>query len=534
QPKDGREFGGRWVVTGTHPITQGVPLEALPQEQMQTQKYQLAPGAEALITLAPRNVPVVAVRQVGKGRVVTFANRGWSLTPLMDAPEGWADRPAHRYWETWYALLNRAALWAAQRPLERNGTASELKVTGDNADPWYTVRQWKDAAGKVTDWELVFANPAPSFKRFVVHAPEAVDPGATITLKATLPDVGDGVRWSATLGELGDGRWRTLATTTVDGGTVSLPTARVRQPIALVRVQGHRGERLVAEGRAEVVVTPKPVWDDYETLTWYGQGLPFLQDVEMARMRDFGLTGNTTSAGNPSEWRRLLRGGMRLHPVGFADGLHAKNLEGQMRQWRETKDRTALVRRPSFAEESFAKEQGTKTAKVAADAKPYGPLSYITSDETSLTSYTAEFDLDEHPANVARFRARLQKQFGDIVALNAALGTTLASFDAITPVTGAEAKESGNAALWNAWRTHNDDAWAGVFHLYGEALKSGDGAARLSVSSTQEQAVFNGINWAHLSPELGAVCGYGGRYQELQRLCFGAPDLRATPWCAYG
>jgi len=539
QPKDGREFGGRWEVKSAHPITQGVPVEALPQEQMQTQKYQLAPGAEALITLAPRNVPVMAVRQVGKGRVVTFATRGWSLTPLMMAPEGFADRPPHRYWETWYALLNRAALWAGQRPLERKGTATELKVVGDNADPWYTVRQWQDVAGKVTDWELAFADPDPSFKRFALQTPEAVDPGATITVKFAVPDGSTGVTWSATLGELGDGRWRTLATVAVDSaGSVSLPTTRVRQPIALVRVQGKRGDQPVAEGRAEVVVTPKPVWDDYETFTWYGQGLPFLNEVEMARMREFGLTGNTASPGNPSEWRRLFRGGMRIHPVGFADGLHAKNLEAQMRQWRETKDHAALIRRPSFAEAAFAAEQQKKTAKVAAQAKPYAPLSYITSDETSLTSYTAEFDLDEHPANVTAFRARLQKQFGDIAALNTAFGSTLASFDAIQPVTGEDAKAAGGAsekaALWNAWRAHNDDAWAAVFHLYGDALKSKDPAARLSVSGTQEQAVFNGIDWARLSPELGAVCGYGGRYQELQRLCFGAPDLRATPWCAYG
>jgi hypothetical protein len=226
---------------------------------MQIQQYQLAPGAQALVTLAPRNVPVVAVRQVGKGRVVTFATRGWSLTPLMEAPEGWSDRPAHRYWETWYALLNRAALWAAQRPLARTGTPTVLAVTGDHADPWYTVRQWQDAAGKVTDWELQFANPDPSFQRIAVEAPEAVDPASPIRVKAAIPEGSAGVTWSATLGELGDGRWRTLATAQVDAsGAVSFPTTRVRQPIALIRIQGKRGAQVVAEGRAEVVVTPKP------------------------------------------------------------------------------------------------------------------------------------------------------------------------------------------------------------------------------------------------------------------------------------
>ena len=139
---------------------------------------------------------------------------------------------------------------------------------------------------------------------------------------------------------------------------------------------------------------------------------------------------------------------------------------------------------------------------------------------------------------MATFRAKLKTQFGDIAALNAAFGTTVASFDALVPITGEEVKAAGpssdKAALWNAWRAHNDDAWAGVFRLYGDALKTRDPAARLSVSGTQEQAVFNGIDWAKLTPELGAVSGYGGRWQELQRLCFQGPELRATPWCAYG
>lgn len=531
-----RLFGGKWTAVGSHQITAGLPLDALPTDAMETQRYAaLAPGAQALITL-PKGQPVLAVRQVGKGRVVTIAARAISLTPHMLVPQGFAERPAHRYWEAWYALLARAVAWSAGRPLARAGEPKVLAVAGENADPWYTVRQWRDAAGKVTDWELAFADPDPSFKRFALTAPEAVAPGRPIAIRFAAPEGLAGARWSAVLGELGDGRWRTLATVDVAAasGALELPSARVRQPIALIRVQARRGDRLVAEGRAEVVVTPEPVWDDYETLTWYGEGLPFLADLEMGLMRDFGLSGNTTSAGNREEWKRLFRGGMRLHPVGFADGLHNKDLEGQMKQWRETKDRAALVRRPSFSDPEVRKGQREKAEKVAAELAPYAPLSLITSDETSLTSYTAEFDLDEHPANVADFRARLKARFGEVAALNAAFGTSVASFDEVKPLTGGEAKAAGQLALWNAWRAHNDEVWAGTFRLYGDALKSKYPAARLSVSGTQEQAVFNGIDWARLSPDFMAVCGYGGRWQELQRLCFQGPELRATAWCAYG
>jgi hypothetical protein len=536
QPKDGRIFGDRWVAGAPHPITAGFPFEALPQSEMQAQRYTLAPGAEALITLRRGKEPLLAVRRVGKGRVVTIATRGWSLTPLMMAPEGYASRPPHRYWEAWYSLLARAALWAGGRTLARSGEPQVLAVEGEHADPWYRVRQWRDAAGAVTDWELAFADPDPSFLRLALTAPEVVPPGRPITVSFSAPAAVGDARWSAILGELGDGRWRTLAELAVDpaSGRVELPSARVRQPIALVRLQARRDGRLVAEGRAEVVVTPAPVWDDYETLTWYEQGLPFLADLEMARMRDFGLSGNTTSPSAPEEWRRLLRGGMRLHPVGFADGLHTEDLEGRMRTWRERKDRAALVRVPSFGDGAFAAGQWAKAEKIAAGIAPYGPLSYITSDETSLTSYTAEFDLDEHPANLAAFRQALQRRFGDVAALNAAFGLDEASFDAIRPPTGEEAKASGRLALWNAWREHNDEAWAGVFRGYGAAIRAGDPQARLSVSGTQEQAVFNGIDWARLTPAFAAVSGYGGRFQELQRLCFQGPELRATAWCAYG
>ncbi len=534
-PSEGREFGGRWVAQGAHPLTAGVPLDALPTGQMETQRCVVAPGAQVLIALA-NGTPVLAVRQVGKGRVVTIAARSPSLTPYMAVPDDFVARPEHRYWEAWYALLARAAAWAGNRPLSRQGEPQVLAVKGDDADPWYSVRQWKDAAGAVTDWELGFADPDPAFLRFPVQAPVSVMPGTSITLTFAAPEKSAGATWSAVLGELGDGRWRTLATVPVTAatGTVTLPTARVRQAVALVRLQARRDGRLIAEGRAEVVVTPTPRWNDYEVFTWDERGLPFLADLEMARMREFGLTGNTASPGDPDEWRRLLRGGMRLQVVGFANGLHVDDLEGQMRIWREHKERSALVRKPSFADPEFAAKERARVTALAKDMVPYAPLSLITSDETSLTSYTTEFDLDEHPANVAAFRAHLQTQFGSIAALNAAFGTAFASFEQVGPQTGQEAKDSGHLGLWNAWRDHNDDAWAGVFRLYGEAVHAGYPEARLSVSGTQEQAVFNGIDWAKLTPTLGAVCGYGGRHQELQRHCWGGPELRATPWCAYG
>jgi hypothetical protein len=120
------------------------------------------------------------------------------------------------------------------------------------------VRQWHDAQGKVTDWALDFANPHPDRQRITITAPATRDPGADITLQFTAPAGMDEVTWRATFGELGHGSWRTLDVQDVQPGSVVFSSKRVRQHVALVKIVGYRQTKIVAEGRAEIVITPNP------------------------------------------------------------------------------------------------------------------------------------------------------------------------------------------------------------------------------------------------------------------------------------
>jgi len=529
----GRIWGKPWKKTKEHPITNGVPIEALPFAQMETQKFDVAPGAEVLIAL-DSGEPVLAVRQVGKGRVVTIAARSLSLTPTMGLPHDFANAPRYRYWEPWYNLIDRAVLWAGGREFSRKGTPSELKVSAENADSFFTVQQWKDDSGKVTDWELLFKDPAPALKKFALKVPDVVKHGETITATFTAPEI-DAV-WTATLGELGGDTWRTLETLPVNrkDGKVEIPTARVRQNMCLIKIEAKANGTLLAEGRGEVAITPEPVWNDYQVFTWLEDGLPFMQEFEMKRMRELGVTGNTASATDMESIRKLFRGGLLAHPVGFTQGLHAHDFDAHTKSFRETKDKKFLIRNPSYADDAFVAKEKASVQKMAADLSKYSPLSMIMSDETALTSYTAEFDFDFHPGNIAKFREKLKSKFGTVDALNAALHCGATSFEELMPPTSDEAKAAKNFGLWNEWRAHNDDMWAGAFQMYGDAMKEKYPASRLSVSGTQEQAVFNGIDWAKMTPNFGAVCGYGGRFQELQRLSYQTSDVKATPWGAYG
>ena len=535
---DGRIIGKKWTKTKDHPITAGVPLEALPFAGMEVQKYEPAPGAEVLLALESGE-PILAVRQVGKGRVVTFATRALSLTPVISTPEDRANKIPYRFWESWYNLENRAIAWAAGRDFKRDGTPVDLKAEGAHADPYFALKQWKDAAGKVTDWELAFTPPKTEPKKVALTLPDAVAPGAPVKVTFTPPAGVEGAEWSVVLGEVADNSWRTLekmsaAVKDAAPVTVELPTTRVRQYIADVNVEARKDGQLIASGTGEVIVTPEPKWDDYEIHTWLESGLPFLQDYEQQRMRDFGLTCNTVGPTDFPTCMRLFRGDMRVHGCGLTNGLHAHDIDGAAKAYNANKDKKFLVRNPSYADDAFVAKERDQVKTYADGLKKFAPLSMIMSDETALTSYTMEFDYDFHPDNIAKFREKLKARFETPDAMNAALGTSVKSFDEVQPPTSDEAKAAKNFGLWNLWRSHNDDMWTGAFKMYGEAMKEKFPATRISVSGTQESAIFNGIDWAKLTPTFGAVCGYGGRFQELQRLSFHPGGLRVTPWGGYG
>ena len=108
------------------------------------------------------------------------------------------------------------------------------------------------------------------------------------------------------------------------------------------------------------------------------------------------------------------------------------------------------------------------------------------------------------------------------------------SVASLQPPTTEEARKSGTWGLWNEWRAHNDDQWAEAFFFYGRVMKGIYPESRLSVSGTQTSAVFNGIDWAKLTPAFGAISEYTGRFQQRKRLSFHPGGLKCTPWVGYG
>ncbi|MFH1706946.1 MAG: hypothetical protein ABIF71_03395 [Planctomycetota bacterium] len=531
-------------MTTPHPITAGVPLEALPFEAMQMERFTPASDATVLIETAD-GFPVLAVRDVGKGRVATFAVRADSLTPNFSIPAGKRDVRDYRYWEVWYSLLNRAALWTAKRELKRDGAAVELALDAANRDKVLVPAVWKDANGAVTDWKFKqYLPPAAMQAEWKMILPATVPAGKPITLAFDPPPGYTATGYKVRLAEIMSDRSRTLLELAIDPATapknaagqftVAIPTDRMRRYCAAVTLMT-TGTKVPGPSRTnEVIVIPDPAWEDYEAICWSGGGLPFLRSTEEARMRDLGLTGSSASFDDTASMDRLLRAGLKVHFLGYANGLHARNYDEAVRQWKITGDRKWLVREPSLADPAFWEKELARMAAVADAAAIYRPLQLIASDETSFTSYGADFDFDFHPANVDAFRAALKTRFATVEAMNTALGTKAASFEAVMPPLGEEArKDPALFGLFNAWRSYSDDLWAGTFGKYRQALRAKYPEARMSVSGTQANGVFNGIDWSKVGPNLDACCAYDGRFQILQRMSF-RPGLKNTPWGGYG
>ncbi|HTL51608.1 MAG TPA: beta-galactosidase, partial [Planctomycetota bacterium] len=564
--KTGQVKGSAWKAAGEHAITAGVPFEAVPFARLSYQKYELAPGAQAVVVSAAGD-PIVAVRQVGKGRVVTCAWRGSPLLPEVAMAQDEGAVLAYRYWEPLYSMMSRAICWAGQREFVRAGEPVAVDAK-EQADPNLQAMVWKDAAGKTTDWALRFTAPgATGVQTVQVMVQGPPKPGEkkpvdllgrvaylrrsdSLTVQILPPAMDENFKidWTVTLCEQVAGHWRTLESTqaapdkadAAAGIRCALSTAKVRQILAIVKVEGKADGKLYARGQAEVIVTPPgSAWDDFEVFMWPVDGLPYLREYEDGLMSQIGSTGvMDTDWSNAGRRLRWARAGLRILPHDVdVRPLHIRPYNfGEIAKKYKDGDKNALVRPNSFADPAFWDAAKKRVTAAAEQLAPFHIPAYVLCDEPSLTSYREAFDFDFHPANIALFRKSLEGQFKTIAALNDALGTKEESFDKIQPPTTDEAKKSGNWGLWNAWRAHNDTVMADAYKTYRDTLRAVDPQARISISGTQTANPYDGFDWGKLSPYFDAMSGYGYSEQERIRLSFypGTETMRNATPAGYG
>lgn len=102
---------GKWEIAQPHFITEGLPLELLPEGHIGSSFYKYRTQGDVLIKSGA--YPVVAAKTYGKGRVVAMGYTEEGFTPPTINPV--ETKIYWDYWEYQYSLLARSILWAARR-----------------------------------------------------------------------------------------------------------------------------------------------------------------------------------------------------------------------------------------------------------------------------------------------------------------------------------------------------------------------------------------------------------------------------------
>jgi len=104
---------GKWELAHSHFITEGLPVDLLPEGNTGGSFYRYKAQGEVLIKSGEN--PILAVKNYGKGRVVALAYVEEGFTPQSINP--YESKIYWDYWEYQYSLLARSLLWASGRDI---------------------------------------------------------------------------------------------------------------------------------------------------------------------------------------------------------------------------------------------------------------------------------------------------------------------------------------------------------------------------------------------------------------------------------
>jgi len=519
-----------WRRVAAHYITQAIPVESFPFQDLENFIYQPEPEATVLVESATGH-PVVAVQHYGKGRVVAFAYRNNGLSWQM--PMSARFQSVDLYWEYFYSMMCRALIWAAGREPARTTDWSagdiiwrlkaekgEIKASGTGARP----AAWKLAPGR---YFLELQSPSD----WQITAVDVAQPDKIEDLKATPSVIAEGcsveVTWKAN---------RPAAVELIDGFGRVIARGDGSQSVVLLagRPLTHTGQVRVTVGTAveqtEVrFAASSREWTDYEViLPWIGpySYQPWINalDEQVRRIgvttvaepdRNFKLIADVQFPGFGLGWRD--RGEYLKRKAAFAQTGDTRYL---------TRDVT--LESPKF-EEGLRRRIETRVKPVA----PLKPFAYYMADESSLTAFTDAFDVDWAPEALDAFRVWLQGEYKTLDALNASWGTAFRAWADVLPMTTAQAQKHGNYAPWSDHRVFMEQEYAKAWARAKTLIREVDPGARVSISGTQVPYPHNGCNWYEIDQLLDYLQPYSDGGQDFMHPFF-RPGMPITGFTGYG
>ncbi|MCP5118796.1 MAG: hypothetical protein GY953_48915, partial [bacterium] len=581
---NGAEYeSGRWLTPTPHYITRNVPLERFPHDQIHYRQAATASGR--VIIESASGTPILAVRELGKGRVVAAAWQQRGLIPMVE--DQWDTTATWPYWEYMYSLLARSVVWAARKEspaglreihVDSNGARIHLSeaakpgwvVEATTRDEFWTIEQelshelsagdrhiqsrragqprgkrhfvdiiLKDGAGKVMDWgTATYQTELPAEIAEITFSSDRFSAGATVTGEITIegtPRAGSELRL-----RLFDNYDRLLDRATLPANSGGM-RFRLSSEGCLTRLARLEAELLVnGEPRnkkhQEVFILQPKKWDHYDVVMYlFGSDpAPGLWNPVQQRLKEMYVT---TLSSYPLELSKHANFGIqaqtRISGQESPDGESRKPYLARKNDYHRTKDKKHLARIHCLNDPEYRELQRREIAEKVTPWVPFSPMSYYIYEEPSLTCYDDAMDLCFSRFCMAKMGRWLRIEYGNLGALNRQWGTSFARWEDVIPDTSEEAQKRGNFSCWADHRTFMEITYAENYAYVKQLLRQHDPDGLVLLSGTQSSSPHNGCDYSRLDFIVDHLNPYNHEGQIEFHRSFN-PELRLSGGSGYG
>jgi beta-galactosidase len=575
-----QHFTGNWKATAEHPITSGVPFEALPPTRALP---YTAKGGTVLAEIDGR--PLLSVFQYGKGRVAAAAwatdgrdrkeyhqtNADPVFLPLMlfNMPENLD----HHYWEYQMSLFGKMIYWSADRAggvtgtqlraipgkltvqletVEARAVTAELTIRDKFSRPEQQLNRPLQLKPGINAVELDFEVPSMSglhLADLIIRGESGVEWWGTASFETASPlrikalKLADGIRkktdhltGSVELSAPGevqvslfDSYGNEFARSSKPEFDFSLRDCRTLtcRLVAETRRDGKTTDRI----SRDIVLYGKPderqlqVIFGWPTLSQRGvQG--FLLEHYYRQLMELGANALVTfRTDTPAELLAARRNNL---PILGSNSPASSGGKFPFDAKAKINSKFDLIRKPCLSVPGF-KDQLARRSNQVTDLEKYGVLFRSGPDEAnSVGAWEGCFS----PDCQREFREWLKKEYGSLDALNRSWLTSYTDWDQVYALTSEEVKNAPSFAPWVDHRTFNDWNHADAIGHIVKGMKQADPGQRYSLSGTQETNAFNAWDWNRLMKHLDALQSYGGE-QAVQQRCFHDGKLIWQTWLGY-
>src|SRR6266545_3517720 len=483
-----------WRAKSDHYITRGVPLDAFPWGQISVAAAQSS--GETLLETS-QGAPVLAVRELGKGRIVAFAYRERGMIPeIANVFETGLHYP---YQEYLWSIVARAVVWAAKR------------------EPQAAIQKLEWADGRVI--ATIKKAPAGSILTAAIRntfgeTEAEVSAAATDVVSLAIPKPLTGGRHFADVRLIAAGRaldWATTAFEQEAKATIS--------SLALDTDQVKLGESVSARLRVKAAqpldcVIIARLFDNYDRLI-DERRIPMTAQGETERSIQLNSTGALTRLAKVD--CEVVAGALRQ------DRRIAEVFVLQPRSW---DDYDIVMYR--FDNDPIpgiwpAIDQSLRRMNV-----------------TTLSSFTLGHSVHANYNVQAQTRISgqespdgLKREYLTLTGLNKQWGTSFTSWDEVVPDDTYEAQSRGNYASWADHRTFMEKTYADTFeYVFGE-LRKIDPQGILLNSGTQVSGAHNGCDYSRINQFTKHLNAYDGGNQLDFHRCFN-PEVKISGGAGYG